>query len=119
MDLNALLDQIRGHLNYAKVGMILFHQGVVRATARDGRPVSGLRVSVDYDRLEQLIAEQKELEGIVEILVQINADRDLKVGDDVMALVVAGDIRENVTAVLSDTLNAIKTKVTRKQEQYT
>lgn len=118
MDLNALLAQIKGHLNYAKVGMVLFHQGVVRATARDGRPVNGLRVSVDYDRLEQVIAEQKERDGIVEILVQINADRDLKVGDDVMALVVAGDIRENVMAVLSDTLNTIKSEVTHKTEHF-
>jgi molybdopterin synthase catalytic subunit len=33
-----------------------------------------------------------------------------------MLLVVAGDIRENVIAVLNDTLNAIKTGVTSKTE---
>jgi molybdopterin synthase catalytic subunit len=38
------------------------------------------------------------------------------VGDDIMLLVVAGDIRENVIAVLNDTLNAIKTSVTNKTE---
>ena len=118
MDLNALLTQIKSHLNYAKIGMVLFHQGVVRATSRDGRPVTGLRVSVDQIRLEKVIAEQKERDGIVDILVQINADRDLKVGDDVMALVVAGDVRENVISVLSDTIDAIKSQVTRKTEFY-
>lgn len=118
MDLNALLAQIKNHLNYAKVGMVLFHQGVVRSTARNGRPISGLRVQVDQERLSRIITKQKERDGIVEILVQINADRDLKVGDDVMALVVAGDIRENVIAVLSDTLNAIKSKATTKTEYF-
>jgi molybdopterin synthase catalytic subunit len=40
------------------------------------------------------------------------------VGDDVMLLLVAGDIRENVIPVLYDTLNAIKTTVTEKTEFY-
>jgi len=50
--------------------------------------------------------------------VQINADRDLAVGDDVMLLVVAGDIRETVIATLSDTLNEIKASVTSKTEYF-
>ena len=118
MDFNALLDQLKNHTGYDKVGMVLCHQGVVRGTSRDGRMVRGLRVAVDYDRLEQVIAENKEAPGIVEILVQINADRDLKVGDDVMGLVVAGDIRENVIATLTTTLNAIKREVTQKTEYF-
>jgi molybdopterin synthase catalytic subunit len=40
------------------------------------------------------------------------------VGDDVMLLAVAGDIRENVTAALSDALNAIKSTVTAKTEYF-
>jgi molybdopterin synthase catalytic subunit len=50
--------------------------------------------------------------------VAIAEDQDLSVGDDVMILVVAGDIRENVIAVLADTLNLIKTTVTEKTEFY-
>ena len=52
------------------------------------------------------------------IQVDIAADRDLAVGDDVMLLAVAGDIRENVIATLSDTLNAIKATVTSKTEFF-
>ncbi len=118
MDLNALVDQVKRHPEFARVGMVLCHQGVVRGTARDGRPVRGLRVSVDRARLDQVVAEHKQRPGIVEILVQINADRDLAVGDDVMLLVVAGDIRENVIAALSDTLNAIKSEVTHKTQYF-
>ena len=57
--------------------------------------------------------------GIVDIQVAIAADRYLSVGDDVMMLVVAGDVGENVIAVLKETLDAIKTTVTRKTEDFT
>ena len=118
MNINALIDQIKQRYDYARVGMILSHNGVVRGTSRDGRPVSGLRVKVDREKLKAVVAQHKKRPGITEILVEINADKDLKVGDDVMALVVAGDVRENVLATLSDTLNAIKSTVTSKTEFF-
>ena len=118
MDIKALVEQIKRRPDYDKVGMILCHNGVVRGTSRDGRKVNGLRVAVDPARLEQVVRTYKEKAGIIEILVQINADCDLAVGDDVMLLAVAGDIRENVTAALSDTLNAIKSTVTTKTEYF-
>jgi len=118
MDVNALIDQIKQRSDYAQVGMILCHNGVVRGTSRDGRPVNGLRVTVDREKLDSVLTEHKNRPGITEILVEINADCDLKVGDDVMALVVAGDIRENVLATLSDALNAIKSTVTGKTEFF-
>jgi molybdopterin synthase catalytic subunit len=118
MDINALINQVKSHPDYAKVGMVLCHNGVVRGTSRDGRKVDGLRVAVDHNQLDKVIKTHKARPGIIDILVEINADTDLKVGDDVMLLVVAGDIRENVTAALSDTLNAIKSTVTHKTEYF-
>lgn len=118
MDINTLVNQIKQHPEYHKVGMILCHNGVVRGTSRDGRPVRGLRVTVDQEKLTQIIGQQLVQPGIIDIRVHIYADRDLSVGDDVMVLVVAGDIRENVIAVLSDTLNAIKSTVTSKTEFF-
>ena len=53
------------------------------------------------------------------MLVEFNANRKLAIGDDVMLLVVAGDIRENVQRVLADTLNTIKATVTSKTEFFT
>jgi molybdopterin synthase catalytic subunit len=118
MSVNSFLDQIKNHPDYSKAGMILCHNGVVRGTSRDGRKVSGLTISVDHDKLKQVITENKKRDGIVEILVEINEGRDLVVGDDVMYLVVAGDIRENVISALTDTLNAIKATVTSKTEFF-
>jgi len=73
---------------------------------------------VDHDKLKQVISEHKQRPGIVEILVHINENRDLSLGDDVMYLVVAGDIRENVISTLNDTLNAIKSQLTKKTEFF-
>jgi len=119
MDLNPLMATIKRHPDFVKAGMILCHNGVVRETSRDGRQVSGLRIQVDHDKLKDLIEKNKKRPGIIEILVEIAEGRNLKVGDDVMLLVVAGDVRENVIAVLSETLDAIKTTVTHKIEFFT
>ncbi len=118
MDLTHMIDTIKNHPAYHRAGMILCHNGVVRDTSRDGRKVSGLTLSVDHEKLRQVVETYKRKPGIIEILVEIAENRNLAVGDDVMLLVVAGDIRENVIAVLSDTLNAIKTTVTQKTEFF-
>lgn len=118
MNANALLEKIKSRSDYDQAGMILCHNGVVRGSSRDGRKVNGLRVAVDEAKLARVIDDQKARPGIIEILVEINADRDLAVGDDVMYLVVAGDIRENVIAALADTLDAIKSTVTHKTEFF-
>ena len=118
MNIANLFDEIKRHPDFEKVGMILCHNGVVRATARDGRKVKGLKVAVDHAKLEQIIIEQSQKPGIVDIQVNIVENRNLAVGDDIMHLIVAGDIRENVISVLKDTLEAIKTTVTDKTEYF-
>jgi molybdopterin synthase catalytic subunit len=118
MKIEKLVERIKRHPDYHRMGMILTHNGVVRGTSRDGRPVSGLRVTVDRERLAAVIETHKARPGIFEILVEIASDRDLEVGHDVMLLVVAGDIREHVIAALSDTLDAIKSTVTHKTQYF-
>lgn len=119
MTITELFDKIKNHPDYDKAGMVLFHNGVVRGTSRDGRKVSGLKVKVDHEKLDLIIKEKRKTPGIVEILIHIFEDNDLAVGDDVMYLVVAGDIRENVIETLHDTLNAVKSQVTSKTEYFT
>ncbi len=113
-----MLEHIKKHPDFSKAGMILCHNGVVRESSRDGRKVRGLRVRTDREKLTQVIGEHKQRPGIVEILAEINSDTDLAVGDDVMYLIVAGDIRENVIAALSDCLSAVKSTVTQKTEFF-
>jgi molybdopterin synthase catalytic subunit len=97
MNTNQLISKIKKHPARDQVGMILCHNGVVRGTSRDGRKVTGLRVAVDpRTDWRKVLAEHRSRPGIVDIQVEIAADTDLSIGDDVMLLVVAGDVRENV-----------------------
>jgi molybdopterin synthase catalytic subunit len=113
-----MVADIKAHPEFSKAGMILAHNGVVRETARDGRAVTGLEIEVDHARLEQILTKERARPGILDIQVYIRENKLLKVGDDVMFLVVAGNIRENVIAALTDTLNQIKADVTRKTQFF-
>jgi molybdopterin synthase catalytic subunit len=118
MDLQRIIDQIKQRSDFDKVGMILAHNGVVRGTSRDGRKVSGLSVSVDHEKLQRILDKERWTPGIMDIIIEIAEDKRLSVGDDVMLLVVAGDIRDTVIKVLERTLNAVKQTVTRKTEFF-
>jgi len=118
MNIATMINKIKHHPDYHKAGMILCHNGVVRATSREGDDVTGLKIKVDHDKLDQIINDQKKKSGIIEILIYINEDKKLVVGDDVMFLVVAGNIRENVIQSLTDTLNLVKTSATTKKQYF-
>jgi len=79
------------------------------------KPVTELFVTVDRKRLEEILYETKKREGIVEVLAEVQEGR-LFPGDDVMLVVVAGDFRDNVFPALIDTVEAIKTEVTKRQK---
>jgi molybdopterin synthase catalytic subunit len=116
MDLSTLVENAKKHPDFHKAGMILCHNGVVRATSRDGRPVSEVSVRVDRKRLEVIIGEIKAMTGIVEVLAHVN-EGTLNVGEDVMYVVVAGDFRENVFDAMIAAVNRIKADVTSKTER--
>ena len=116
MSLADLVAQVKQHPRYGEVGMILCHNGVVRGTSRDGKPVTELTVKADRRRLDEILAGMKSRPGIIEVLAEVR-EGTLRVGDDVMYIAVAGDLRENVFPVLEDTVNAIKRDVTKKTER--
>lgn len=115
MDLSEMIKKIKAHPAYHDAGMILCHNGIVRATSRDGKPVQELTVNVNRARLNEIITDMKKRTGIIEVLAEVREGK-LKVGDDIMLVVVAGDFRENVFPVLMDTVNTIKAQVTKKVE---
>ncbi|MBF0242163.1 MAG: molybdenum cofactor biosynthesis protein MoaE [Desulfamplus sp.] len=116
MSLEDIKKRIKALPDYPKVGMVLYHNGVVRQTTRDGKEVTGLTITVDHQKLQEIIKEQKSKSGIVEVIVEIFENKVLHVGDDVMFLAVAGDIRENVIETLTQTLNRVKSEVTSKTQ---
>ncbi len=115
MDLTNMVKMVKKHPDYHKAGMILCHNGVVRATSRDGNPVEKLEVRADRKRLAEIISRMKKRRGIIEVLAEVK-EGTLLPGDDIMYVVVAGDFRENVFEVLMDAVNMIKKDVTKKSE---
>jgi len=115
VNINGLIEQIKSRNDAHRAGMILCHNGIVRATSRDGSPVARVTVRADHDAIRTIVEEQKKRPGIVDILVEVN-EGELAVGDDLLAIVVAGDIREHVIPVMTDTLNLIKATATHKTE---
>jgi molybdopterin synthase catalytic subunit len=117
MDLQHLVATIKARPDYHKVGMIACHNGVVRSTSRDGREVGGLKIEVDREPLERILAKQRRRPGIIDVLAHV-FEGSRRVGDDVMLVAVAGDIRENVFPVLVETVEQLKKLVTHKEELF-
>ena len=109
------LGEIKAGPDSARIGMYLMHNGVVRGTARDGTPVTGMDLSYDGGRLLAIIAETERRPGVVAVKVWINEGR-LAVGDDIMRVLVAGDIRENVFSALQELVRLVKTECVKESE---
>jgi len=114
LDPSAILDEIRSH-NINRAGMILLHNGIVRAFARNGLPITRIKTKVDREKLKEIIEDALKMKGIIDIRVVIR-EGDLKIGEDMMLLAVCGDIRENVISCLSQTLDRIKKEAISKVE---
>jgi molybdopterin synthase catalytic subunit len=97
------------------LGMILVHNGIVRATSKKGEPVTGMYLGHDEELLQVIIREYEKKEGIASIRVWINGG-NLKVGDDIMVVVVAGRFRTDVLPVFEALIRDIKTRVVKEEE---
>jgi len=117
MTLQQMVNAIKDRPDFAKVGMIACHNGVVRATSRDGRDVEGLRIEVDLDALHSIVQEMHQRSGIIEVAVHL-FEGYREIGEDVMLVAVAGDIREHVFPVLEETVERLKKEVTHKKEYF-
>lgn len=111
------ISEIKETCKPEELGMFLCHNGVVRATSKDGRPVTGMKLSHDKEKLATAIARFKEREGVADIRVWIN-EGALSVGDDIMVVVVAGRFRSDVLTVLQELLTFIKGEVVREEEVF-
>lgn len=117
MDINKTIAALKARPDFAEnVGMILIHNGTVRGWSRkDHSTVTSLEVRVDQSHIERLRQEFLQSPGIYDIIVEAWDGRRC-VGDDLLYIVVAGDIRENVKSVLAQLLDRIKQEAVSKQE---
>jgi molybdopterin synthase catalytic subunit len=114
--LNDLVEKIKREIDFSKVGMIACHNGIVRGTSRAGEVAEYLDIDVDADVWERILQEMRAEPGIAAVEAYLFMGRRC-VGDDVMFIAVAGDIRENVVPVLEKTLNRLKKEAVGKRER--
>jgi molybdopterin synthase catalytic subunit len=109
------IHEIKRGSDFRDLGMILVHNGMVRATSKDGNPVKEMHLSYDKGALAGLLEELGKREGIVAIKAWINEGL-LKVGDDIMYALVAGKFRTAVIPVLEELVSRIKRDIVSEEE---
>lgn len=123
--IEAWLKEAKAHESAAKIGMYLTHNGVVRqspkAKVRNGdetaADVTGMTFSYDAEKVDAIIAETYKMDGIYYIKVWLN-EGELEVGDDIMYVLIGGDIRPHVIDGLQYLVGRIKNECVVEKEQH-
>ena len=113
--MDAWLREAKAHPSAPLCGMYLTHNGTVRQTARarvrygaeDTGAVTGMVFSYDSEKVNAVIADTRKMEGIYYIKVWLN-EGTLNLGDDIMYVLIGGDIRPRVVDALNYLVGRIK-----------
>ena len=105
-------------------GMFLVHNGVVRQTPKakvrqgidDGSTIKGMEFHYDAAKVDEVIAETYEMEGIFHVRAWLN-EGQLELGDDIMYVLIGGDIRPHVVDALQFLVGKIKNECVIENEQ--
>lgn len=105
-------------------GMFLVHNGVVRQTPKakvrqaidDGSMVTGMEFAYDAAKVDTVIAETYKMDGIFHVRVWLN-EGQLELGDDIMYVLIGGDIRPHVIDALQFLVEKIKSECVTEIEQ--
>lgn len=105
-------------------GMFLVHNGVVRRTPKvqvrqgidDGSEVTGMTFSYEAQKVDQVIEDTLKMDGIFHVKVWLN-EGQLNVGDDIMYVLIGGDIRPRVIDALQYLVGKIKNECVTEIEQ--
>lgn len=119
------LQEARADESAANCGMYLIHNGTVRQTARaavregaaDAPPVTGMVFSYDAEKVARAVEEARRLPGIGYVRVWLN-EGELALGDDIMLVLIGGDIRLRVVDALTSLVGTIKNECVIETERY-
>ena len=116
------LREAKAHASAPKIGMYLTHNGIVRQSAKakvrygeDAQDVTGMVFSYDQSKVDAVLADAQKLDGIYYIRVWLN-EGELKVGDDIMYVLIGGDIRPRVVDALNYIVGRIKNECVTETE---
>ena len=122
---DAWLKEAKAHESAPRIGMYLTHNGTVRQTAKakvrfgaeDTKAVTGMLFSYDEEKVNAVIKDTYQMEGIYYIRVWLN-EGELKTGDDIMYVLIGGDIRPHVIDGLQFLVDKIKKECVVEKELY-
>jgi molybdopterin synthase catalytic subunit len=105
-------------------GMFLVHNGVVRKTPRakvregidNDSVVKGMEFDYDPAKVDAAVSETYEMDGIFHVRTWLNKGH-LDVGDDIMYVLIGGDIRPHVIEALQFLVAKIKNECVKEVEQ--
>lgn len=113
------LREAKADPSFRACGMYLIHNGTVRETpkaevrgietqgVKPGSKVGGMVFGYDAAGVEAAIEATRQLPGINYVRVWLN-DGELEVGDDIMLVLIGGDIRPRVIDALQSLVGTIK-----------
>ena len=109
------LKEAKAHESAPRIGMYLTHNGTVRQTAKakvrygeeNTKDVTGMYFSYDEAKVEAVIAETYKMDGIYYIRAWLN-EGELSLGDDIMYVLIGGDIRPHIVDALQYMVGRIK-----------
>jgi len=113
--MDAWLKEAKAHESAPKIGMYLVHNGTVRQSAKakvrygeeNTQDVTGMVFSYDPLKVDAVVADTYKMEGIYYIKVWLNEGK-LDLGDDIMYVLIGGDIRPRVVDALQYLVGRIK-----------
>ena len=123
--MDAWMAEAKAHESAPKIGMYLTHNGIVRKSAKakvrlgmeNTKDVSGMMFSYDQEKVDEAIAETYRLEGIYYVKAWLN-EGELTVGDDIMYVLIGGDIRPHVVDALQFLVGTLKNECVKETEIY-
>lgn len=122
------LSQAKQQANAAQCGMYLFHNGTVRETPKAkvretgdceaaNKTVDTLYFSYDAQKVAEAIRRAQQMPGIFYVRVWLN-EGTLAIGDDIMLVLIGGDIRPRVVDALQALVGEIKNHCVIEEEAY-
>ena len=89
----------------------------MRSGDESAKPVKSLYFSYDSEKVDAAVAEAYTLPGIYYIKIWLN-EGELQVGDDIMYVLIGGDIRPHVVDALQHLVGKIKNECVVEKEIY-
>ena len=123
--MDAWIKEAKEDKSAPECGMYLFHNGIVRQSARakvrqgdiSASDVKGMVFSYDKEKVEEAVENTQNMPGIGYVRVWLN-EGQREVGDDIMLVLVGGDIRPHVVDALQSLVGELKNHCVKEEELF-